>query len=140
MFRVYDNYEKEWVLEEDFCVSSFDDLYIIKPTKFGKDKIEPVSESHYTVHRYIEANDKYGNLIFEGDIVQHVEDKDIKGVVAYYAEHATYYVFDEEHQAYYRLIGENRDEMIVVGNVFDGIIASDNSTDIDENGDNNDSN
>ena len=138
MFRVYDNVTHKWCADE-FCLSSYGDLFIVKNTVFGNDKIELVSENRYTVHNYIGANDKYGNPIFEGDIVRHTEDDDISGVVAYHAEHAEYYVFDEKHGAYYILIAENRDEMQVVGNVFDGIIMQENDIS-NEDGDDNDSN
>lgn len=139
MFRVYDNVTHKWCTDE-FCISSYGDLYIVKSTVFGNDKVELVDDNRYIAHNYIDANDKYNNPIFEGDIVKHTGDDDISGIVAYHPEHAAYYVFDENNNAYYRLIGENRDEMQVVGNVFDGIITSNNSTDTYEDGGDNDSN
>lgn len=135
MFRVYDNVIHKWCHEE-FCLSSYGDLYVVKNTVFGNDKIELVDDNRYTVHNYIDANDKYNNPIFEGDIVKYTGDDDISGVVAYHSEHASYYVFDEEHGAYYRLIAENRDEMQVVGNVFDGIIMQENDISNEDGGDN----
>lgn len=124
MFRVYDKKLEKWVSDDEFCISSYGDLFIVKHTMFGKDKIDLVSDDRYIVHNYINANDVYGNPIFEGDICMHTEDESTYGVVAYSDEHAAYYVFDENNSAYYMLIGENREEMRVVGNVFDGIIAN----------------
>ena len=137
-FRVYDTQLDAWC-DEEFCLSSCGDIFMINHTMFGKDKIELVSDERYIVHNYINAHDTYGNPIFEGDICMHTEDDEICGVVAYSDEHASYYVFDEKHEAYYRLISENREEMKVVGNVFDGIIMQENDISNEE-GDNNDSN
>ena len=105
-----------------FCISLSGDLFAVKQTLFGNEKIEIVSDDDYTVQMCTDAADKYGNLIFEGDICKHTGDDDVSGVVAYYAEHSAYYVFDDDDSAYYRLILNNRAEMVIVGDGFDSII------------------
>lgn len=119
-FRVYDDYEKHWANGE-FCLSNLGDLFKINKTMFGKDKLELLSSNRYITHKYIGACDKYGTPIYEGDICRNTEDNDIEGVVAYSEDHASYYVFDNKYNAYYGLVEANREEMVVVGNVFDGV-------------------
>lgn len=120
-FRVYDNVNHKWA-DGDFCLSSFGDLFAVKRTLFGNEKIEIVDDEDYTVHMCTESRDKYGNFIFEGDICKYTGDDNTSGVVAYYEDNCAYYIFDDENSTYYRMIPDNREEMVIVGNVFDGII------------------
>lgn len=117
MFRVYDNKEKRWV-REGVYLSPNNDLYVSKKTLFGTEKLSLVSDNRYIWHRDIGMSDKNSRLVLEGDICKAKNGKFI-GVVAYVAEHAAYYLLDEEHLTYYPLGVEYADMIEVIGNVIE---------------------
>ena len=120
MYRVYDNKEKRWV-KDDFYIAPNGDMYICDNRIFPKlsHKLVLVPEQRFTVHRHIGMNDSNGKPIFEGDICK-ITKRNVIGVVAYIAQHASYYLLDDKHLKYYPLY-ENliAEQVEVVGNIFD---------------------
>lgn len=56
MFRVYDNYQKRWMLG-DIYASTNGDLYILKKGFFKK-RMQLVSDERYIIHKHIGLYDK----------------------------------------------------------------------------------
>ena len=127
MHRIYDNKEKKWV-REGIYLSPNNDLYILKKSLFGIEKLHLISEHRYTYHRDIELNDMNNRLIFEGDICK-IEHINVIGVITYIPEHASYYLLDEENLKYYPLSEECCRQIEVIGNVFDNkdLLSSENN-------------
>ena len=128
MYRVFDNVKKKWV-REGIYLSPNNDLSTSKKALFGTEKLSLVSEHRYTYHRDIGLCDKNGVLIFEGDIGK-VERINVIGVIAYVAEHASYYLLDEKDYKFYPLSEERCREIEVIGNVFENknLLPSEDNT------------
>lgn len=119
MYRVYDNKEHCWV-NKGIYISPNDGLSISKKVLFGTEKLNLVSNKRYTFHRDIGLHDKNNILIFEGDICKiTTDDSEVIGIVAYCAEHASYYIFDYINSHYYTMGLYKCDKIEVIGNVLD---------------------
>lgn len=116
MYRCYDTDEQKWI--KNFYITPDGAMFTFKKKLFGS-SLEPMPTNRYILHRSIEETDRNGKKMYEGDIVVNTEDNDVKGVIAYSADHAAYYIFDKKHNSYYGIINASRDEMEVIGNVFD---------------------
>lgn len=121
MFRVYDNYQKRWVLG-DIYASTNGDLYILKKGFFKK-RMQLVSDERYIIHKYIGLYDKNNQFIYEGDYVKaEVSDGEtIIGMVTFAHEFASYIILCDENSKYYILGSEVCKYVEIIGNVFDGI-------------------
>ena len=117
MYRVYDNKEKCWV-KKGVYISPNNDLSISKKAMFGTEKLSLVSNQRYVFHRDIGLRDMNNTLIFEGDVCR-IARLDTVGVIAYYPEHAAYYLFDYTNSKYYTLGIDKCKEIEIIGNVFD---------------------
>lgn len=115
-YRCYDTEEQKWV--KNFYITPDGSMFTFKKKLFGSN-LEPMPTNRYVLHRCIEETDRNGKKMYEGDIVVNTEDSDVKGVIAYSSDHAAYYIFDKKHNSYYGIINASRDEMEVIGNVFD---------------------
>ena len=127
MYRVHNNKEGKW-LKDNVYLSPNNDLYISKKSLFGTEKLSLASEHRYTYHQDIGLNDKNNKLIFVGDICK-IEHLNVIGVVAYVAEHASYYLLDNKNLKYYPLNKERCSEIEIIGNVFDNkdLLSSDDN-------------
>ena len=117
MYRVYDNKEKCWV-KEGIYISPNNDLFISKKAMFGAEKLSLISNQRYIFHRDIGLHDMNEALIFEGDICR-IARLDVIGFIDYYAEHASYYLFDYANSKYYVLDTDKCKEIEVIGNVLE---------------------
>lgn len=117
MYRIYDNYEHQWV-RDGVYLSPYNDMYTSKKTMFGAEKLSLASEQRYTLQQDIGLYDVNRKLIFEGDICR-AKDKNVIGVIAYSSENASYYLFDNNDYKYYVLNEVRCKQMEVIGNVFD---------------------
>lgn len=123
MYRIY-NYEKKRWVKDDIYLSPdpYSDLYVLKKSMFGKEKLVPVSDDNYIIHRDIELYDKDGILVYEGDYVQANvnDDRTVIGMVTYAMELSAYVILCVDSEEYYTLGSEICDYIKVIGNVFDG--------------------
>lgn len=123
MFRVRNIKDDKWESGE-FFISHNGDLAKVSVTKsmFGNEKtsIRLLLESNYVWQQDTGYDDKYGNRIYEGDICKiTIDDEHIICVVAYIPSRASYMLLDNKHSAYYTFHNEVREQIEVVGNVFD---------------------
>lgn len=119
--RVYDTKEKRWVKEGIYLDLNNGDLYMIKKSKFGKEKLELVSPERYIWHDDIGLTDKNKVLIHEGDIVEaHVaEDRYIIGMITYASELSAYIILSFNPNEYYILGDKISGEIKQIGNVIE---------------------
>lgn len=123
MYRVYDNNLKKWIKDRIYLSPDpFSDLYISKRGFFGRNKLIPVSDDRYVIHRDIELYDKNGKLVYEGDYIKAKvsEDRTVIGLVAYAMELSSYVILCMGSEEYYTLGSQVSNEIEVIGNVFDG--------------------
>lgn len=119
MYRVYDTKKNRWV-KEGIYLSPNSDLSTSQRALFGAEKLSLVSTQRYILHRDIGLYDINKRLIFEGDIGK-VENENISvtGLIAYHADHASFYLFDYINSKYYILTSEVCKNMEIIGNIFD---------------------
>jgi len=123
MFRVRNIKEDKWEIGE-FYVSHDGVLAKVNREKsiFGNEKIsiKLLPDTKYVWQQDSGYDDKYGNHIYEGDICKiTIDDEHIICVVAYIPSRASYMLLDNKHSAYYTFHNEVREQIEVVGNVFD---------------------
>lgn len=123
MFRVRNIKDNKWEIGE-FYISYNGDLVRVNREKsmFNKEKvsIKLLPDTKYVWQQDSGYNDKYGNRIYEGDICKiTIDDEHIICVVAYIPSRASYMLLDNKHSAYYTFHNEVREQIEVVGNVFD---------------------
>lgn len=123
MFRVRNIEKDKWEIGE-FYVSHDGVLVKVNREKsmFGNEKIsiKLLSDVKYVWQQDTGYSDKHGNYIYEGDICKiTVGDEHIVCVVAYIPSRASYMLLDNKYSAYYTFHNEVREQIEVVGNVFD---------------------
>lgn len=123
MFRVRNIEKDKWEIGE-FYVSHDGVLAKVNRLKsmFGNEKIsiKLLSDVKYVRQQDTGYADKYGNRIYEGDICKiTIDDEHIICVVAYIPSRASYMLLDNKYSAYYTFHNEVREQIEVVGNVFD---------------------
>ena len=121
MYRVYNIEKKKWIKDNIFLAPN-GDLYVLKKSLFGRQKIVPISDEDYVIHKDIELYDKNGDVIYESDYVKAsvAEDRTVIGLVTYAYELAAYIILCMGSGEYFTL-GQDVCEFIkVIGNVFDG--------------------
>lgn len=119
MFRVRDTKENKW-LRGDYYLSQKGDLLSSDKKMFGTEKLSLMSETRYVWQQDTGYDDKNGQRIYEGDICRiNIDDEFIICVVAYIPSRASYMLLDNKHSAYYTFHNEVREQIEVVGNVFD---------------------
>lgn len=121
MYRVYNIEKKKWVKDNIFLAQN-EDIYILKKSFFGRNKLVPVSDENYVIHRDIELYDKNDALVYEGDYIkaQVAEDKIVTGLVTHAYELSSYIILCLGSGEYYNLGSEVCEYIEVIGNVFDG--------------------
>jgi hypothetical protein len=123
MYRIYNTEKKKWIRNDIYLSPDpYSDLYILKKSMFGREKLVPISDDNYVIHRDIELYDKNENLVYEGDYVKAkvAENKTAIGLVTYAAELSSYIILCMSTEEYYTLGSEICEYIEVVGNVFDG--------------------
>lgn len=130
MYRVYDKKKNHWV-KEGIYLSPNADLSTSTKALFGAEKLSLVSSQRYILQKDIELKDKNNVLIFEGDVAKVMvnnenEEMIVVGVIAYYSEHASYYLFDYQNTKYYPINSDICKHLEVIGNVVDndGLLPS----------------
>lgn len=125
MYRVYDLKLKCWV-KEPIYLSMNEDIYIEKRIFLNRKKLLLVSDERYIVQKDIGSYDKDKVPIFEGDIVnvkftngEETESVVVTGIIAYYADHATYYIFDYQNSKYYPINQTVCEHLTIIGNIYD---------------------
>lgn len=119
MFRVRDIKQNKW-LRGDYYLSQNGDLLSSDKKMFGTEKLSLMSETRYVWQQDTGYDDKNGQRIYEGDICAiNVDDESIICVVAYIPSRASYMLLDNKYSAYYTFHNEVREQIEVVGNVFD---------------------
>ena len=135
MYRVYEKETKHLVRDNVFLAPN-GNIYVSSQgfiaEKLDLNKLDLVSNEDYIWQKSIGIFDKFGKMIFEGDIVtariakrsyennvEEVIESDEICVVAYLPQHASYYMFNEKNHAYYSFDIENISERIeVIGNII----------------------
>ena len=123
MYRIYNIKKKKWIKNNIFLSPDpYDDLYALKKNRFGKEKLVPISDNNYVVHKEIGLYDMDDNLIYEGDYVQAkvAENRTVIGLVTYAHELAAYIILCTGSEEYFTLGQEVCEFIQVIGNVFDG--------------------
>ena len=122
MYRVYNVEINEWV-KDNVYLNPNGDLYLIKPSVFGKMK-KPVLllEDKFICHKYIELDDKNGKNVFVGDYIkaQVAEDRSVIGLVCYAKELSAYIILCDETNEFFTLGNEVTEFIEIIGNVFNG--------------------
>lgn len=119
MFRVRDTKENKW-LRGDYYLSQNGDLLSSDKKMFGAEKLSLMSDTRYVWQQDIGYDDKNGKHIYEGDICKiAVGDEHIICVVAYIPSRASYMLLDNKYSAYYTFHNEVREQIEIVGNVFE---------------------
>lgn len=125
MYRVYDKKYECWV-RENIYLSFNKDLLIGKKHLFNTLKLSRTSNDRYILQESIGLKDVNKKYIFEGDIakveVTNEENKTtmlVTGVIAYYPDHAAYYLFDVQNSKYYPITSEIAKYMEVIGNTIE---------------------
>lgn len=124
-YRVYDKKDECWV-RENIYLSFNKDLLVAKKSLFNTLKLSLASDRRFILQESIELKDKKKRLIFEGDIVKvETTNEDNKtttvvtGVVAYYPNHAAFYLFDYQNSKYYPITSDITKYMEIIGNVIE---------------------
>lgn len=134
MYRVYERESKHLVRDNVFLAPN-GDIYVSSQgfiaEKLDLNKLDLVSNEDYIWQKSIGVFDKFGKMIFEGDIVkaritkrvynnniEEIVESDEICVVSYIPQHASYYMFNRKNHSYYSFDIENISERIeVVGNI-----------------------
>lgn len=122
MYRVYDKELEEW--RDDIVVFNDGALGVYTFHKLLPNTVSILfNEEPYVIHFDTGTYDKNNNVIFEGDICK---DKDgNEYIVGYGREVGAYCLFDYDNDLYYILVDEVSNDVEVVGNVFDGVVNTD---------------
>lgn len=130
MYRVYDKKKNHWV-KEGIYLSPNEDLSTSTKALFGTEKLSLVSSQRYILQKDIGLKDMRKISIFEGDIASvtiYNENKEmtVVGIIAYYPDHASYYLFDYQNAKYYPINSEVCKHLEIIGNVIDndGLLPS----------------
>lgn len=119
MFRVRDIKENKW-LRGDYFISQNSDLLMLEKKSFGRENLSLMSDTRYVWQQDTGYDDKNGQRIYEGDICKiTVGDEHIICVVAYIPSRASYMLLDNKYSAYYTFHNEVREQIEIVGNVFE---------------------
>lgn len=126
MYRVYDKEQKCWIMNGVY-LDPYENLYILEKKRFGRTKLMPVSDDRYIYHNAIGANDKFGDPIYEGDVVEaEVEPNEFIMLLVYYAiEMSSYVLLDIASNTYYTINPEKCEYIRIMGNVFDTPLPED---------------
>ena len=120
MYRIYNEEKKKWC--NDIFIAPNGDLYALKKGFLKRERLIPISDEKYIIHRDIDLIDRDGVAIHEGDYIQAKvdEDKIVLGLVVYAHELASYIILCLNSEEYYVLGSDVCEFTKVVGNVFDG--------------------
>lgn len=122
MYRIWDTQTRKWINDGIYMSPSvFGDLYILKKTIFGN-KLVPISDENYVIHKEVNLCDKNGKMVYEGDYIkaQVSEDREVLGLIVYANELSAYIILCDESEEWFSLGSEVCEHIEVVGNVFDG--------------------
>lgn len=123
MYRVYDKKKERWV-KDGIYLTPNEDLSTSTKALFGTEKLSLASNQRYVLQKSIGLKDMRKVSIFEGDIASVTicnenEELIVIGVVAYYPDHASYYLFDYQNAKYYPINSEICKHLEIIGNVID---------------------
>ena len=123
MYRVYDLDKQKWLKSGIYLSPNpHSELYTIKKSRFGKEKLCLVPSDKYVIHKEIGMCDKNNVVVHEGDFVKAKisEEKTLIGLVTFADELSSYIILCSETSEWYSLGSEVCEFIEVIGNVFDG--------------------
>ena len=119
-YRVFDKKRKKWV-NDDIYLNPDGELLKADKSILGWSKPTFVSQDRYVYQKAIDLNDKNGNMIHVGDILDAKVDTDriVRGMVTFAAELSAYIILCFDTDEYFTLGTDVCEFIEIVGNIFE---------------------